>query len=146
MVTPYQLDHPDPCWGYKFENEGRTFSHCVDSECTRVSREQLGEDLPLYQNVDLMTFDAQYTFLEAAEKINWGHSSGPIGIDLAIRERIKRILFIHHDPAASDTKIAEAEIQTREYYEAAIRNAKKSGKDIHEVAWSFAHESMEVII
>ena len=37
-VTPYQLDHPDPCWGYKIEHEGRVFSHCVDSESHRLSQ------------------------------------------------------------------------------------------------------------
>ncbi len=92
-ITPYQLDHPDPCWGYRFEHGGKVFSHCVDSECTRVSAEELGADIALYQNVDLMTFDAQYTFHEASERIDWGHSSGPIGIDLAMREKVKRVLL-----------------------------------------------------
>ena len=58
-VTPYQLDHPDPCWGYKIEAGGKVYSHCVDTEGTRVTREELGPDLPLYQGVDLMYFDAQ---------------------------------------------------------------------------------------
>src|SRR4051812_45194893 len=63
-VTPYQLDHPDPCWGFRIEKDGKVYSHCVDTECTRVSREQLGPDLPLYQDIDLMVFDAQYTLME----------------------------------------------------------------------------------
>ena len=25
-VTPYELDHPDPCWGYKFESGGKVLS------------------------------------------------------------------------------------------------------------------------
>jgi len=144
IVTPYQLDHPDPCWGYKFEHNGKVFSHCVDSECTRVTAEQLGADLPLYQNVDLMTFDAQYTFLEAAERVNWGHASGPVGIDLALRERVKKVLFIHHDPAASDEKITQAELQTREYFEAAIQQLKAQGAKPHDLDWEFAREEMEI--
>lgn len=141
-VTPYQLDHPDPCWGYRIENEGRVLSHCVDSECTRMSREQLGPDLPLYQNVDLMIFDAQYSFLEAAERINWGHSSGPIGIDLALRENIKRVLFIHHDPGSTDAKIARAEAETREYYESMLKSMTAKGLSPNIFEWTFAHESM----
>jgi phosphoribosyl 1,2-cyclic phosphodiesterase len=144
QVTPYKLDHPDPCWGYKVEHEGKTYSHCVDSECLRLSREQLGEDLPLYQNVDLMIFDAQYTFKEAAEKINWGHASGPVGVDLAIREKVKRVLFIHHDPAATDEKIKHAEQQTKEYYESLQQAAAAEGKKIHNFEWCFAYESMEI--
>jgi phosphoribosyl 1,2-cyclic phosphodiesterase len=145
-VTPYQLDHPDPCWGYRFDHGGKSFAHCVDSECTRASREQLGADIGLYQNLDLMIFDAQYTFHEASERINWGHASGPIGIDLAMRERAKRVLFIHHDPAASDAKIADAERQTREYYEASILAEKAKGQKPYEFDWSFAYESMEIQI
>jgi hypothetical protein len=63
QVTPYQLDHPDPCWGFKVECNGKVYSHCVDTECTRVSRKELGPDLPLYQNVDLMFFDALFNLI-----------------------------------------------------------------------------------
>jgi len=143
-VTPYQLDHPDPCWGYRFEHEGKVFSYCVDTECTRMSEKDLGPDLPLYRDVDLMIFDAQYTFIEASEKINWGHSSGPIGIDLALREKVKKVLFIHHDPAASDQKINMAEVQTREYYNSVIRAAKDRHGVVNEVDWSFAREGMVI--
>lgn len=143
-VTPYQLDHPDPCWGYRFEKGKKAFSYCVDTEGIRVSREDLGPDLPLYQNVDLMVFDAQYTFLEATEKIDWGHASAPIGLDLAMREKIKKVLFIHHDPAATDEKVASAEEQTRAYYNHLLSMAKKMKKKVAEVDWSFAHEGTEV--
>ena len=145
-VTPYRLDHPDPCWGYRFEHDGKVFSHCVDTECLRVSREALGPDLPLYQNVDLMTFDAQYTFLEASERVNWGHASGPIGIDIAVREKVKKILFVHHDPGASDAKIIEAERQTREYYESALAAARAKGDQIVPLDWQFAREGMILVV
>lgn len=144
VVTPFQLDHPDPCWGYRIEHGGKVFAYCVDTEGIRVSRKELAEDLPLYQGVDLMVFDAQYTFLEAAERVDWGHSSAPIGIDIAMREGIKQVLFVHHDPAAQDDKIASAEDQTREYYEARLQGAKSQGKDIVEVNWQFAREGMVV--
>ena len=54
QVTPYQLDHPDPCWGYKFQHDAKIFSYCVDTEGIRVSRKDLGDALPLYEDVDLM--------------------------------------------------------------------------------------------
>lgn len=141
-VTPYQLDHPDPCWGFRFDHEGKSFSYCVDTECTRMSESELGRDRALYQNVDLMIFDAQYTFIEATEKINWGHASGPIGLDLAMREKVKRVFFIHHDPAAPDVKIAKAEEQTRDYYESVVRAAKERNEEVHELDWAFAREGM----
>ncbi|MCB0386595.1 MAG: MBL fold metallo-hydrolase, partial [Bdellovibrionales bacterium] len=143
-ITPYQLDHPDPCWGFRCESGGKVFSHCVDTEGTRVSQKDLDKDLPLYQNADLVIYDAQYSFLEAAEKIDWGHASGPIGIDIAMREKIKQILFIHHDPSASDEKVQRAEDQTRAYYDSCVRMAKDQGLEVHEFDWCFAAEGMVV--
>ena len=143
-LTPYQLDHPDPCWGLKVEHGGLTYSHCVDTEGTRVSRADLGDDLPLYQNVDLMYFDAQYTFPELADKANWGHSAAQIGLDLAFRENIKRVLFAHHDPGASVQNIEEIRAQTAEYYQWRWESAKDLGAELSPVEWDFAHEGMEV--
>jgi phosphoribosyl 1,2-cyclic phosphodiesterase len=143
-LTPYKLDHPDPCWGYRIESGGKSVAHCVDTEARRFSREELGEDLPLYQKADLMVFDAQYSFLEATEKVDWGHASGPLGIDLALRESISKVLFIHHDPAASDDKIAAVERQTREYYEARIKAVQATGQPIPHVDWCFAREGMVI--
>ena len=143
-VTPYQLDHPDPCWGYRFEHKNKVFSYCVDTEGIRVTPKDLAEDLPLYQGVDVMVFDAQYTFLEATERIDWGHASAPIGLDIAMREGIKRAFFVHHDPVSSDEKVAFAEQQTRDYYVHCLKTAKRLNKPLHEVDWVFAHEGMVI--
>lgn len=140
-ITPYKLDHPDPCWGLKVESGGKTYSHCVDTEGTRITREELGEDLPLYQNIDLMYFDAQYTLPELAEKANWGHSAAQVGLDIALREGIKKILFAHHDPGARIEHVLELKRQTREYYES--REIQNSGQQ-SAVAWDFAHEGLEI--
>jgi phosphoribosyl 1,2-cyclic phosphodiesterase len=140
-VTPYQLDHPDPCWGYRFEAGGKVYSHCVDTECLRVTRDELGDDLPLYQGVDLMTFDAQYTLMETLEKVNWGHAAASLGLAIAMREGIKRVLFMHHDPASSDEKIAAAEAQARQYY---TQQRQKKTPSQYEVAWEFAHDGQVV--
>jgi phosphoribosyl 1,2-cyclic phosphodiesterase len=142
QVTPYELDHPDPCWGYKFESGGKVLSHCVDTECTRVTPEELGPDLGLYQGVDLMVFDAQYTLMETIEKVNWGHAAASLGLDLAMREGIKRVLFMHHDPASTPEKIAAAEMQARRYYDNQIKSAKRANAKTPDVDWSFAFEGM----
>lgn len=143
-VTPYMLDHPDPCWGYRVEAETtqgvRSYAHCVDSEGTRVSRVDLGEDVGLYRGADLCLFDAQYTLREFLEHMNWGHSAAPIGIEIALREGVKKIVFAHHDPAASDRKIADAERQTRDFLDAARVQAKAAGRLLPEIEWQFARD------
>ncbi len=143
-VTPFELDHPDPCWGYRIEREGKVYAHCVDTEGSRVSREDMGLDVALYENADLVLFDAQYTMMEAAEKMNWGHSAAPIGLEIALRENVKKILFAHHDPGASDDKIVDAERQTREYLDAVSEQRRRAGKDTPVVEWGFAREGEEL--
>lgn len=138
--TPYNLDHPDPCWGLRVEAGGKSLAWCVDNEGTRTSRQELGVDLPLYQNADLMVFDAQYTFGEALERLNWGHSSAPIGLDIALREGIKQVLFVHHDPSASDEDVKSAEDQTQKYVSELTRAAKRSGQSEPRLNWRFASE------
>lgn len=145
-ITPYQLDHPDPCWGYRIENNGKVYSHCVDTEGTRISRDELGDDLPLYQNVDLMYYDAQYTFPELAEKSNWGHSASQVGLDLAFREGIKRVLFAHHDPGASIQNLQDLRRQTLEYYDWRLISAKENLEELAPVEWEFAYEGQIVKI
>lgn len=148
-VTPYELDHPDPCWGFRFEAGQKVFSHCVDTECRRVTAEELGPDLPLYQGVDFMLFDAQYTLMETLEKINWGHAAASIGLDIALREGVKKILFMHHDPASSDEKISAAEREARRYFESRRQMSDQlvgGGTTANGVAldWGFAREGMVI--
>jgi phosphoribosyl 1,2-cyclic phosphodiesterase len=145
-ITPYQLDHPDPCWGYRIESGGKAYAHCVDTEGTRMSREELGEDLPMYQNLDLMYYDAQYTFPELAEKSNWGHSASQVGLDVAFRESIKRVLFAHHDPGASIQNLQDLKRQTLEYYDWRLITAKDNNEDLVPVQWDFAYEGQVVKI
>lgn len=145
-ITPYKLDHPDPCWGYKISANGKCYSHCVDTEGTRVTAEELGEDLPLYQNVDLLYFDAQYSFNDLAEKGNWGHSASQVGLEIAFREKIPQLLFTHHDPNASIQQLQEMKQQTREYYEWRVNSAKSNGEPIININWDFAHEGLEIIL
>ena len=143
-ITPYQLDHPDPCWGFKVQSMGKTYAHCVDTEGTRASREALGPDLPLYQNVDLMYYDAQYTLPELAEKANWGHSASQIGLDISFREGIKYVVFAHHDPGARSQHIDELKNQTSEYYNWRIQQAATNHNTLPHVKWCFAHEGLEI--
>lgn len=143
-VTPYRLDHPDPCWGYRCEQGGKVFSHCVDSETVRFSRAELAEDLPLYQGVDLLLFDAQYGLIESMKREKWGHGSASVGLDLAIREGIRQILFMHHDPSSQDTRVHSVEDETRRYFETQQKQAKRNGEPMPAVEWGFAREGMEI--
>lgn len=115
QVTPFALDHPGGSFGYRFDAAGKSLVVGFDGEYTRISREELGKDLPYYQNLDLLVFDAQYELEELADKNDWGHSSAPIGIDLALREGIKNLVLIHHDPWASDDRLRKSLAKAQQY-------------------------------
>lgn len=104
-ITPFVLDHPGGSFGYRIEAGGKSCAIGVDGEFKRMSREELGKDLPYYQNLDLLVFDAQYEIAELASRFDWGHCSPNIGVDLALREQIKNLVFTHHDPWATPAKL-----------------------------------------
>ncbi len=115
QVTPFTLDHPGASFGYRFEAGGKSLAVGFDGEYKRISRAALGRDLPFYQNLDLLIFDAQYALDDLLSKFDWGHSSPHIGIDLALREGIKSLVLIHHDPSASWEWLQDSELHAKNY-------------------------------
>ncbi len=87
-----------------------------DAEYRSLAEAGLRRYLAFYAGADVLVFDAQYglreTFLQRAD---WGHSSAIIGVDLAERAGIRRLVLVHHDPNASDADILEAAAAAREY-------------------------------
>ena len=103
-VSPFALDHPGGSFGYRFEQNGKSVAIGVDGEYKRLTPKELGRDLPYYQDLDILVFDAQYEMDELASRFDWGHCSPPIGVDLALREGIKNLILTHHDPRANEQK------------------------------------------
>ncbi|MEZ4741638.1 MAG: MBL fold metallo-hydrolase [Bdellovibrionota bacterium] len=120
-ISPFCLDHPGGSFGYRFEGDNQSIVVGFDGEFKRQSREELGKDLPYYQNVDLIAFDAQYEPEELVNRFDWGHCSAPIGIDLAIREGIKKLVLFHHDPWASEVKLDQYFRKSKSYLNTAMQ-------------------------
>ncbi len=114
-VTPFQLDHPGGSYGYRFDSPTAAVGIAVDNELKRRTAEELGEDRPLYQALDALLFDSQYDLNEMAKKYDWGHSSPPLGIDLAFQEMIKTLVMVHHSPAADDQSLRDKFNRARQY-------------------------------
>lgn len=104
-ITPFVLDHPGGSFGYRFAHAGKSMAVGVDGEYKRVNSKDLGSDLKFYQNLDLLVFDAQYEISELASRFDWGHSSPSIGVDLALREGIRKLALTHHDPWSNAQKL-----------------------------------------
>lgn len=120
IVTPFTLDHPGDCYGYRFDHrDGTSVAIGVDGEYKRFSREELGKDLPFYQNLDLLVFDGQYDADELEKRFDWGHCTPQKGAALAVREGIRHLVLAHHDPETSEEK-AFAMLKDAEKYIASL--------------------------
>jgi phosphoribosyl 1,2-cyclic phosphodiesterase len=123
-VTPFVLDHPGGSFGYRFDADGKSLAIGVDGEYKRLTPKELGKDLPYFQNLDLLLFDAQYEMSELASRFDWGHCSPNIGVDLALREGIKTLLFTHHDPWSTEEKLRRMYANTVKYMKSQLPSYK----------------------
>jgi ribonuclease BN (tRNA processing enzyme) len=89
-----------------------------------------------------MLFDAQYTLKETTEKVHWGHASAILGLELALREGIKKIIFVHHDPASSDEHIVACETEARSAFETSVKLMKREGRKVPKIDWMFGREGL----
>lgn len=134
-VTAYQMDHPDPCYGYRVEKNGRTYAHAVDNEADRLTREELGKDAGLFEGAELLFIDAQYEESEMIAKKGWGHGTFDRTFELCETFKIKRAFMAHHDPSSSDEAISHLERKARRRFEEKYAHL--------ELKWSFAVEGHE---
>jgi ribonuclease BN (tRNA processing enzyme) len=61
--------------------------------------------IDFFQGADVIVFDAQYSFDQEMQRVDWGHSSAFVGVDLAIQANVKKIVLFHHDPDNDDFEI-----------------------------------------
>lgn len=125
-VTPFVLDHPGGSFGYRFDGGGKSCAIGVDGEYKRLTPKELGRDLAYFQNLDLLLFDSQYEMSELASRFDWGHCSPNIGVDLALREGIKTMLFTHHDPWSTEEKLRRMFANTVKYMHSQLDTFKET--------------------
>jgi len=100
-------NHPGDSFAYRVDADGKAFVHSTDVEFNEKNYDQMSAAIEFYKDADVLTFDSQYTFKESVSKVDWGHSSIQIGIDLANHSNVKKVVLFHYDPTYSDRKIHE---------------------------------------
>ena len=125
-ITPFTLDHPGHSYGYRVESKGKSVAIGFDSEYSRMSKEDMGDDLKYYQNLDLLIFDGQYNKEELKARKGWGHSTPTIGTEIALREGIKNIAFTHHDPWSKKDKLQSMHQDAENYKKANMGKYKSN--------------------
>lgn len=122
-ITPAKLYHPGDSYGYRIEWGQRSFVFASDSEYKNPSEEAIEAYVEFFRDADLLYFDGQYSLQEAFVKENWGHSSALVGVDFAVRAKVRKLLISHHDPMYSDETIVELGQQAAEYLSFAYPDA-----------------------
>ena len=119
-ISAKALNHPGIAYAYKMKEIGgnnKTFIFASDAEfhIDGSAKADLEEFFDFFLDADVLVFDAQYTFSDQLKKIDWGHSSASIAIDIAIQCRVKKLLLFHYDSSYSDAKINQCHFETLQY-------------------------------
>ncbi|OHD10501.1 MAG: hypothetical protein A2Y41_09245 [Spirochaetes bacterium GWB1_36_13] len=126
------LRHPGGSFSYRFDfPDGKSFVYATDGEypSRELSEQKIQEYVRFYKDADLLVFDAMYTFQEAElHKMDWGHSSANIGVELAIEAGVKKLALFHHEPSNRDQAIYEKFINARKYRDSYCKNYRKENK------------------
>jgi ribonuclease BN (tRNA processing enzyme) len=125
-VTPHTMHHPIATFGYRLEEDGRSFVFATDQEpwsdpdeLTEKVRVFKDEGRPAAEiealwprqyiewcrNADLLVHDAQYSGEEYRTHVGWGHSSFDYALLVARQSSARQLAFYHHDPMHSDHQI-----------------------------------------
>lgn len=104
-VKNIELNHPGKSFCYKIEYKDKIFIYASDGEYNNLPTSRINNYIDFYRNADLLVFDAPYSFSEEIEKINWGHSSALVGIDLSVKAGVKNLALFHHAPENTDEAV-----------------------------------------
>ena len=122
------VHHPGTTFGYRIKVNDKAIAYVSDNECLYIEKsitersnefdeeehellrtiikEERDTEVSLYEGVDILIHDAQYTPEDYAKKRNWGHSCYIDTVQAAIEAGARELYLFHHDPQYDDEKIA----------------------------------------
>ena len=116
VVTNLSLYHPGTAYAYRFDDGESVFVFASDGEYKSLTDAHLHRYTTFFSGADALVFDAQYSLRDVfLSKADWGHSSAIIGVDIAERARVKRLITFHHDPTHTDEQIYAIANAARDY-------------------------------
>jgi len=110
------LPHPGGSYAYRIEEKGRALVYATDGEYKNLDQNALQQYLDFMADADVLIFDAMYTFDESVTKEGWGHSTSLVGVDMARKTGIRKLVLFHHEPTYTDDKLSEIVEKTKSYY------------------------------
>ena len=106
-ITPIPLSHPNKGFGYRFEEEGKSFVFLTDNELGYQHEGGLhfNDYCTCVAHTDLLIHDAEFTREEYKRRKTWGHSTYEDALKLALKAKVKRFGIFHHNQERTDTEI-----------------------------------------
>lgn len=104
-IRTTELNHPGKCFSWRVEYEGKSFIYASDGEYNYLPNNKIQRFIDFYKDADFLIFDAPFSFSEEIEKINWGHSSALVGIDISVKAKVKKLALFHHAPEHDDDEV-----------------------------------------
>ncbi|HUF89280.1 MAG TPA: MBL fold metallo-hydrolase [Gemmatimonadota bacterium] len=104
--------HPGPTVGYRIESPDGIVAYLPDHEPALGVVDFPGDPAwtsgyALVAGADLLIHDAQYTDIEYATHVGWGHSAVSHVVAFAEMAGVKHVVLFHHDPVRSDEELDE---------------------------------------
>ena len=138
-ITNKRMRHPGGSFGYRFEEDGKAFVFTCDCEFNIDEIDKIDTYRDFFIDADVVVFDTQYTFEESVNKIDWGHSSASIAIDIVTKFNVKKLILWHHEPNYSDEKLERVLSNAKAYLNMGAR------KNV-DLEINIAREGMEIYL
>lgn len=119
-ITPTLMNHPVLNFGYRIENDGKSFFFTGDHEPLSNIYQPTDKDYQEYQSmieekqrtilnsskdVDVLIADSSYTIEEYPAKKGWGHGTFDSSLEWAKSARVKKLVCTHHEPTRNDEQL-----------------------------------------
>jgi phosphoribosyl 1,2-cyclic phosphodiesterase len=116
-MTNIKLNHPGDSFAYRAQQQDKAFVYATDTEFTSLSKSDTKKYSGFFSNAKALVFDSQYTFVEAVQKEDWGHSPSLRGVDLARDANVETLILFHHEPSYDDQALQDILKGTQKYAE-----------------------------
>jgi phosphoribosyl 1,2-cyclic phosphodiesterase len=104
-VAAAPQSHPGTSYVYRFEENTKSFVFATDTDLANTFRTNYPKDFNIYSSADLLALDAHYTHEDFVKAQDYGHPSIDMGVDFAVRHKVKHLILVHHNPNYSDQKL-----------------------------------------
>ena len=140
-----RLQHPGGSYAYRITEGTKSVVIATDAEYKALDAESLRPFIEFYRNADVLVFDAQYTLKDLFRKIDWGHSSSIIGVDISLMANVNKLVLTHHDPSYGDEMMTEILDKTEAFKQEMLQQEHwQSRKDKLEVVMGYEGLEIEV--